>query len=175
MSAEDMVWVRTSPTLDGTAYQVVIEAGPDHARGLTPAEALSYAREVMRVVAEATHDAAVGKMLVDTGIDLPDAVATLGELRASRRRLTAGTSPLILQGCATIEFKPFIAVSIEGEQEPSGQWTPDDARAHAASVIEAIHAARLDQALYEHLTTVIGIKPEAARAAVGSLAEQVDR
>ncbi len=173
MGAEHGVWVKTSPTVDGSEYVVTIEADDDRARVLTMPEALAYASEVMRVCAVARHESGVLRQLLAMDLGMEVAAGSLIDLRAARPAFEPHlTAPITLTpGVSALEHMPFLIVRIDGEDEPVGQWTCDDAEEHAMNVISAVAYATLDTAYFTYLTDTAGTTHTVARNAIENIGE----
>jgi hypothetical protein len=69
VSADNVIWIRTTPTPDGDAYFAVLEVDADTARTLTPDDATAYARTLLRAITYAEYDAAVYKQMRNLDVD----------------------------------------------------------------------------------------------------------
>lgn len=169
------VWVRSHPDQDG-AYRVQMELGPDDAIGLDDRTGVLWAMHVIRALVEAEYDAAVIAQLRATGLDLDSAAALITGMREVRRdvRHAAGLeSPIpdlhLTPGVSAFTSSPFLGIHRNGAQ--IGQWDPDDAREHAAGVLEILEAAVLDEIYRRTLIDVAGFEAPLAETVVDQLAQ----
>ncbi len=171
MSDDDSVWVRTEPTIDGRSYVVLVEFGQDEVMTLKPHEALTYARDLLTVIARAEHDAAVFRQVTDLTKDKSMAGSLVVQLRKDRGGPLTGTDPAQFEAGVALRddggFHPFITVSFGGK--PFGQWEPESARSHAAAVIEASAVRDLDEAYLNRLISDVGIDRRTALKVVHDL------
>lgn len=170
--SDDMVWVKTEPSLDGKTYTVTLEATDDVAVVLDPDKAVRYAWGVLDAAHRAAYDAAVIRQMQGR-LKLPmDVIGQLiTDLRADRPDLDDGaTYPFRLEpGVAARNGKPFLALYLQGQDEQLGQWDFDDARQHALHVMESVKVADLDAAYRLALTSVVGIEDARALNVVDDL------
>jgi hypothetical protein len=162
----DAVWVKTEPTVDGSAYVVTIEASDDVAVTLDPDRALRYAWGVLDAAHRAAYDAAVFKQLTKLGIEVPAAAMVVDQLRSDRPPLDAeATKPLGFDpGVSQSTEEAFLAILIGGERV--GQWNVEDARGHALAVLESVAVADLDGGYYRALIGSVGLDENRARQVV---------
>lgn len=168
--AEDSVWIRTAPTVDGSGYVVTVEASADRAVVLTPDRALRYASAVLGAVQRAEYDAAVVRQLTAVLSDKSEAARMVIDLRGARPPLDVeATAPLAVEPGVNSRHEPFLHLRVDGELD--GQWTLPDARQHALTVLEAVGAADLDSGYYRALRGSIGLEEGEARAVVEDVAK----
>lgn len=165
-------WIYTNPTDKG--FRVGIKAAGGHDITITPAQARDHAEAVLLVAARAEYDAAVFCQMYDLVENLDAVGQIVLDLRRDRPEIDQQrTFPLVLTpGVAQDgagEYRPFIAISIDGVEEQVSQWTPDEARAHAVGLIETITAADLDQDYLRVLTGLVGIERARALNVIGDL------
>lgn len=165
---ERIITIHSDVLADGS-YGIVIHDGADTVRALTRDEAYAHAQAVLAAAQRAEYDAAVFLQLTrKLGLPVEVASASVQDLRDVRVSLDASAlHPLGLEPGATVEGKPYIVVSLEGDRV--GQWTPADARLHAAAALELAEVVRLDSDYYEWLRTSPGVEEGRARAAVDDL------
>jgi hypothetical protein len=168
-SDDRAVWIKTTMTDDENGYVVTIEASDDRARILNPVEALVYAGGVLTAAARAAYDAAVLKQMVQKlELSLEAAAQVIVDLRKDRPPLDpAATYPLILESGATMAFKPFVKVLVEGQEQ--GQWSVEDAREHALRVLESVAVADLDSAYLREMIGTLGVSKSTASQCVEDL------
>lgn len=163
------IWVKTGVDPITGSYFVEIELDDDHAIALSPTEALVYSNAVFTIAQQAEHDAAVFTQLRTLLKDDEAAMMSVVTLRMDRPPLDVKIlKPFAIAPGVNAKGKPFLALSIDGEQ--CGQWDPSQARSHASYVLEAVHAADLDSAYYRMLIGAIGIDGNRARNVVSDLA-----
>lgn len=147
-------------------YGLSLSYEGDVAWSFTPDEGWAYVRMLTTVLARATHDAAVFKQLVATGAKREHAGAIVAlDLRPDRRPVDQ-VGPIRFEAGATIEGKPFITLSLPGDEKPRSQWEVEDVRHHLLGVMEAIETAELDDRLRHVLTHTIDLDDGKARAFV---------
>lgn len=156
---------------DGRTYVATVQLDGDTARTLNRDEGYAWAATVLAAATRAEHDSLVLRQLHHAvGIPLHLAAASVNDLRADRPPLDdAATAPLRLTPGVNKDGEPFLGVHINDTQV--GQWTCEDARAHAAGIFEIAAAVDLDAAYFQYLTGTIDIDPARARDIVGSLSE----
>lgn len=173
MDVSDSVWIKTEPTLDGSAYVVTLEATDDVAVALDPDRALRYARGVLDAAHRAAYDAAVlRQMKSKLKLDLETASQLVADLRKDRPSLDPdATEPLVLEpGVSAFTGEPFLTVGLRGKQDKLGQWSFGDAREHALHVLESLAVAELDSGYFRALVGQVGIEAPRARNVVDDLA-----
>lgn len=172
------VWLRSAPSADGSTYVVTLEVSADRVLTLTPTLAVAYASAVLAAAARADYDAAVLRQLTSAdglGVDHRTAAGLLADsVRPDRPPLPDPTDGMLTltPGVSLTpdrQLRPFLVVNLDGQ--PAGQWTPDDARAHAMTALEAVAVADLDAGYYRALIGPVGTDPDAARRVVDNLAE----
>lgn len=168
--AEDdgSVWIRSHPDEQGI-YRLVLEMGPDDSIPLTRALADAWAREVLSAVAAAEYDAALVRQMRAMGLDDGAVVVMVQEMRADR----AGETPSSLipglsltAGVSARTGDGFLTLARHGK--PVGQWSMDDAREHAVTMLTAIEVAGLDGA-YLRAAEKFGLDRNRALQAVDDL------
>jgi len=165
--ADDCVWIRTVPDLDGT-YRCVVEIDSDTSHPITRDTASVYAGAVLQAAARAEQDAAVIRQITKVTASPERAVEVVRLLRGDRPPID-WPSPLRLEpGVSSRTGEGFLLVRI-GDGDPVGQWTPAAAREHATGVMESVEVADLDGAYLRALRT-IGIDETRARNVVDDLA-----
>lgn len=149
-SDDDGLWVKTVPTGDG-GYRIGIAVGRKADWTITPDGALAYGMTCLARGAEAEHDSALMRLLVDKGLDAPTVGQVIArDLRPERVVDNSGTAPLEFRpGISSRSFAPFLHMFLEGEF--IGQIDPDALRDHALSVLEAHKVADLDAAVEKYL------------------------
>lgn len=164
------IWIRTTPTLDGKSYYVVMEVDADHSVHLEKDKALEYAMEVLTVVQYAKTDGAILKQLRSLLPDAGDAVAqAITDMRKDRPETDFSIChPFSLTPGVTQAGKAFIHVLMN--EEPVGQWEPEDAEEHALGVLHAVITADLDGAYLRFLKSTIELEENTALATVADLA-----
>lgn len=169
--SDDTVWLRSSPDIDGT-YRLTLEVDQDSAYTLDSATAAAWADYVLATLARADYDAAVIRQLTEVCSADPEAkqiaVQMVGDLRKDRPELTSPLPELVITaGVSVFSGDGFLTIRHRGKS--LGQWELDDARGHAAGVIEIRHGVELDSAYLRGLIGVIGLDEGRARAVVGDL------
>lgn len=162
------VWIRTDPDPDGT-YRPTLEIDDDTALILTRETAATYASEILRAVAIGEHEAAIYAQLIKVSDgDQAHVGMVIADLREDRPALDTDTPLRLIPGISAINGRAFYGVEIRGQLV--GQWTAEDARKHALTVLEAVHVAELDSAYWRFLRTHVATSDETARTIVGDLA-----
>ncbi|MGH3813433.1 MAG: hypothetical protein ACRDUV_13425, partial [Pseudonocardiaceae bacterium] len=169
----DSVWIKSEPTVDGTAYVVTLEASDDVAVTLTPERALRYAWGVLDAAHRASYDAAVLAQLTSVGrqqLSVETVAQMVIDMREDRPPLDeAATAPLRFEpGVSQAKQHPFLGIYLNGER--LGQWAVADAREHAMAVLEAVVVADLDGGYYRALTGLVGLEEPRARNVVADIA-----
>ena len=162
-----MLWVRTEPTPDGTAYMVVIETADDHAFTLDRTDALEYAASVTAIAARAEYEAAVVAQLRAADTPHEGIAEIVWGLRARRTPIAFPTGIEFAAG-VNADADPFIRVDVDGTAP--GQIAPAAARGHAQAVLDALEVAQLDADYLEHLVVAVGVDEPTARHVVEDLA-----
>lgn len=159
-----------SDVLADGSYGIVIHDGADIVRALTHDEAYDHAQAVFAAAQRAEYDAAVFRQLTTKlGQPLDTVAETIRDLRSMRAPLDPNAlHPIGLEPLVNSQGKPFLIVSLNGH--PVAQWTPADARRHAAGALELAEAVRLDSDYYAWLTSEAGIEEPHARNIVDDLA-----
>lgn len=160
--SDRVCWIRTVPSAHGT-YRPALDLDGT-AYDLGGGKALLHARAVITAAERATHDAAVYKQFGD---DTTHAGHLVVALRKDRLPIDWPTPLTLEPGVSAFTGEPFLHVAVNGIV--SGQWTPADARGHAAHALEADEAAELDGAFYRCLVAC-DIDDHKARAIVADLA-----
>lgn len=164
----DCIWIRTDPGIDGV-YRVELEFDEDNSYGLTEASALVYAMEILRAVAYAEYDAAVlAQMQKVTDGNTELGVQILADLREDRPETSSVTPLRLIPGVSAFTGEAFLRIEVAGKSV--GQWSSDDARGHAAGVLESVIVAELDSAYLRMLRSLVGLAEGPARGAVADLA-----
>lgn len=170
MKEKSTIWIKTQPDIEGT-YRVVLETGEDASIFLDEHAAMAYASEILRAVASAEYDAAVlaqmSRIAQKGEVDEMSAMVVT-DLRQERPPLQWSTPLALVPGVSHRTRKAFLTVELNGLAV--GQWDLKDAREHAAFVVEAVHAADLDNAFYR-LMRKMDVDDPTARSAVGNLAK----
>ena len=166
--ATDAVWIKTEPTVDGSAYVVTIEASDDRAMVLTPDRALRYASAILAYVARAEYDAAVVRQLRNLVDDMTAVGQIVTDLRTDRPPISDdATAPLRFEGgVSAFTGKAFLHIAIDGKV---GQWEIPAAKEHALAVLEAVSAADLDSGYYRALRGMVGLDENRARQVIDDL------
>jgi hypothetical protein len=166
---QSAVWIKTEPTVDGSAYVVTIEASQDRSTVLTPDRALRYASTILGHVARAEYDAAVVRQLGDLIEDRKALGQMLTDLRQDRPPIDDdATAPLSFEGgVSAFTGNAFLHIAIDGRK--IGQWDIADAKAHALGVLEAVSVADLDSGYYRVLRGMVGLDEGRARQIIGDL------
>lgn len=166
---DSTIWVKTSLNPMTNSYFVEIEYDADRSRSVTPARAMAYAATVFQLAQQAEHDAAVfSQMILTLGIAEMEVARLIEDLRKDRPPLNTDVlKPLGLTPGVTIKGKPFLALLLDDVQV--GQWSPTDAREHAAYLLECVQAADMDSAYFRMLTGVIGVEPARALNVISDL------
>jgi hypothetical protein len=157
------VWVRTVPSLDGTHYTSVLEISDDIACSLNGTVSVRHALAVLDTCARAEYDAAVIRQLgntPETGVSVVTAIRKTRTIIGWPTRLTL--TPVV----SSTTGRALVHVRIDGHVV--GQWTLDDARAHAVAVLEAQESAELDTA-YLLTITASGVDPDYAMRIIDAL------
>lgn len=165
----DAVWIKTEPTVDGSAYVVTIEASDDRSVVLTPDRALRYADAVLAYVARAEYDAAVVKQLRNLVDDMQAVGQIVTDLRNDRPPIADdATAPLSFEsGVSAFTGEAFLHIAIDGKKV--GQWDIPDAKAHALEVLESVSVADLDSGYYRALRSRVGLDESRARQVIDDL------
>lgn len=172
---EPSIWVRTAPDINGT-YRVSLELTDDIAEFLDPATALQHAEYTLTQACRAEFDAKVFKQLDSllpprpgsrTGDRKAMIALVIRELRELRTEPIAPTR-LSLHAGVNTKGEPFLTLRFDDESV--GQWELDDARSHAGGVIEAVHAADLDNQYLQVLMKSVELDENTARKVIGNLA-----
>jgi hypothetical protein len=168
MPEENMVWIKTEPSLDGSTYVVTVEVSADRAITLTPQSAPRYAMAILAAVSRAEYDAAVFAQMSPLINDLKAVGQLISDLRKDRPDIDiSATAPLEIRPGVNKDAKPFLTVLIDGE--PVGQWTIDDAYEHVRVALQVSAVADLDAGYYRVLTGIVGIEPAKARSIIEDL------
>lgn len=162
-----VISILTQPDIDGT-YRVTLEIDADTSYNLDRCTAQTHATAILAAVARAEHDAAVIRQMRKVGTGREAAVELITTIRADRPAIDWPAPLQLTPGVSSKTGDPFLHVTIK--RKAIGQWTMDDARNHAMSVLEAVEVADLDGAYLRALMT-IGVDEPRARATVGNLAD----
>lgn len=170
--SDDGLWVKTVPTGDG-GYRIGLAVGRRAEWTLTPDGATAYGMTCLARCAEAEHDSALMRLLVDKGLEADTVGKVIGhDLRPDRVVDNTGTAPLEFRpGISLDGYKPFIHMLLEGEF--IGQIDPDALRDHAVSVLEAHKVADLDTVVETYLARD-GFPRNTAHAVVDGLRKYRD-
>jgi hypothetical protein len=156
----------TTDRLPDDSYAAVISLGSDLSWTLPGPRARRYAASLVEAATSAEHDAATFHALRcrDIPLDLIGEVITRS--RGHRPTVDRWTEPLVLTAGITAAepHVPFLHAYHRDHPDEGWQWTPGDARQHAAHVMQVVAAATLDSALVRALTD-LGV-PSETRAAV---------
>lgn len=167
MSDEQMIWVRTEPSVDGTTYVASVEFSGDRAIVLTPERATAYTRAVLDAAGRAEYDSAVFDQM-KSKVEVDAVAQVILDLRKDRPPLDVeATAPLRLDPGVNSKGKPFLGLFVDDKQ--IGQWDVDDARQHAMHVMEAPLAADLDAAYRRVLMGMVGLDRAVAENVVDDL------
>lgn len=175
MNNEESIWVTTEPSLEahrtqpgGTEYVVSVQFNADSSIVLSREEAPEYAYAILGWVAQAEYDAAVLRQM-ETRVSKEVVVQLILDLRALRSPIASGvTGPLALTPGVNQNGEAFLDVVIDGERV--GQWSPQDARSHAISVLESQVVAGLDADYLEVLCAKVQVSEITGRSCVQDLA-----
>lgn len=157
-------WIRTEPTIDGSAFVVTLSISEDYAVTLTPARANAYAGTLLAAAADAEYDAAIlAQMTGKLALTDETAGQLIVDLRKERTsRIAAGLT--FVPGVSQRERHPFIRIEKDGEG--LGQLEVPAARRHALHVLEAVPVADLDAAYLKILRGMVGLDEPRAREVV---------
>lgn len=165
----NVIWVRSDTMPDGS-YGVSFNIGGDLAWSLTAGVARRHALSCFAAVTTAEHDAATVALLRECGVPSEGVGQALQDIRVRRGPddgIAWPSSELRWQPRVTAAGKPFLWTVVNGAV--TGQCDPDEVRGHAAGVLAAITAVRLDTDLREVLQGVMGLDEARARAFVHTL------
>lgn len=159
--------VVSSDRLPDGSYGTTLSLGEDVAWTMPASRTTRYAAAVTALATAAEHDAAVYGSLTCKGLPSDLIGAVIVGCRDARPGTRRWTAPLVITpGIALREpHPPFLTVYHRERQDLMWQWTPGDARQHAAHVLQAATAAALDSTLAAVLAS-FGVDPETRAAAV---------
>lgn len=165
---EDTLFVRTTPTLDGTDYIAVLELGDDHSVELSDELSQRLARHIEEACVRAEFDSKVFRQM-STIIELSprQCAETILELREKRPFMDVDGLPFIMVPNVTQDGRPFLLLQID--HEAIGQIELSEAYQLASHISSACSWARRDQEYYLYLTTTIGTEESIARNAIHGL------
>lgn len=166
----EAVWIKTEPSVDGSTYVVTIEFDDDHATVLTPRTARDYASAVLEYAQRAEYDGAVVTQLRSLGVEDQAIMAVVTDLRSDRPPVEGRgiLAPMKIEPGVNPHGKGFLKLDLNGNE---GQWEVPEARTHALTVLEAVHAADLDSGYYRALTGLVGLDQGRARQVIADLAD----
>lgn len=169
MTEQPTITLLSDVLADGS-YGIVIHDGADTVRGLSREEAYDHAAAVLTAAQRAEYDAAVFQQLNGKlGLPLDTVAEAIRDLRSTRAPLDPNAMhPIGLEPLVTSQGKPFLILSVNGRRVC--QWTPADARRHAAGALELAEAVRLDSDYFTWLTNDAGVEEPRARNVVDDLA-----
>lgn len=147
-------------------YGLSMSIDGDLAWSFTPDEGWQYVKMVATQLSRVTHDAAVLKQMLATGIKPHFAAQVLARDIRPDRRPVDQVGPLRIEPGVTIEGKPFLRLFHDESEQPIGQWEVDDARHHLLGMIETIETIELDDRLRRVMLNVINLDDATARAFV---------
>lgn len=160
------IWLVSNLDPDGV-YRAVLELDADTAIHLTRELAVLWAEYVLIQVVRAEHDGMIWRQLTATGVTEESRAMLLLDLRKDRAEPESPIRMRIQPGLMK-DGTGFLKLLLDGTTI-SGEWSLDDARRHAAGVIEQVHATDLDQAYRPALIGLVGMDPVAAGRAVMGL------
>lgn len=168
----DEIWINTG-LVDNT-YRPVIVFGEGDELPLDIETALTYAMEMLRAVATAEHEAAVYAQLSKISIQAGDpdkaqelAGMVIAGLRDDRPEPVSTVPLRLVPGVSAFTGKAFLSIEIRGKAV--GQWTAEDARDHALTMLMLTIVADLDSAYLRALRALIGLDLDTATAVVNDL------
>lgn len=166
----DAVWITTDIGPDEKSYMVAVN-WRDTSVTITFDRALRYAQEVLRAANRAAYDAAIiGQLMSVDKMDHPTVVRLLNDLRKDRPPLDdTATRPISLAPGVNLRGKPFLVVSVNGEE--MGQWSFSDTVKHATTMLGMVSVAELDSLYLQGLQVLVGVQRETATNMVSNLAE----
>lgn len=143
--------ITSSPDSNGE-YQLIIEFGDTGE--IVPLDtdlARAWTDEVVSAICRAEYDVAVVRQMAEILGDTEREVGTafIAEMRSQRgdfQHQPMFKGLRMIPGVAFDTGEPFIAIA--RDDEILGQWTVQDARAHALGLLEALEIARLDSAYF---------------------------
>lgn len=160
----DGLWITSDPLPDGS-YALVLSVDGDHSRALTPDEAVSYGLAVFAVAAAVDYEQSVYHQLSERGAATEAVLQVVADLRRDRPPFDRkALEPLRWIPGLNSEGTGFIRLELDGH--PIGQLSVDDARGHAAHVIEAVPNAENDTVYRALLCHSIGLSDLDAKIAV---------
>lgn len=160
----DSFWIRTEPTIDGSAFVVTLSITEDHAVTLTPARANQYAGALLGAAAEAEYDAAIVRQMTERlSLDMATTAQLIRDMRAERpTRIAAG---LVFEPGVS-QRKQHAFIRIVRDEQAIGQLDVPAARRHALHVLEAVPVADLDAAYLKVLRGIVGTEENTARQVI---------
>jgi hypothetical protein len=182
-----MTWVTTEIGPDGRYESRVTfeEDGKlDVAIVLDWTGAVQYAQAVLAAATAAEYDSLIVQQFRGMDMDTEHIALVVSEFRKRQpklrdpfaggrygvgKRTGASATGLfsLTPGVSAETGEPFMVLKLRGK--PVGQWTPADAREHAAFVLEIATAAEYDQLYFETLTEDFGLDAKRAYNAVHGL------
>jgi len=163
------LWVQSDVAPDGT-YVVGLHHGEDRAWILTRDEAIRHAVAVLTQAERAEYDAAVITLLHNKlGMALADAVGFVAsDLRPDRPPVDEPGPLKVVPGVSPVDgLHGFL--TLELDDAPIGQWRINDARQHAAAVLQVVAVVDNDAGLYRLLIGPVGLEEQRARAVVADI------
>lgn len=162
--------VRSSadPLSDG--YYAAIDFDQDTTILLDAETTPSVANAMIQVVTYAEYDVAVLKQLRSQVSDENTAIQAVVDLRGMRPKPDlSALAPYSFTPGVNQETKPF--VTVYKNEEAVAQIDLDALRGMAIDLMDAVHAAQLDQIYHTYLTETIGVSSDAATGVIGTLLE----
>lgn len=152
--------------LPDDSYAAVVSLGSDLSWTLPAPRARRYAAAVVNAATAAEHDAATFGALTCRDIPTELIAEVITGARALRPSADRWLEPLVLTAGITARepHGPFLHAFHRDRPDLGWQWTPADARQHAAQVLQVVSAAELDSTLVRVLAAMN--VPSQVRAAV---------
>lgn len=163
------VWVISDLMPDRVTYMPVVHYG-DTILGLPGDAAIAYAIAVTRAAEAAAYEEAICAQLNGPLKGKMELIAVvIQDLRKDRPSIdAAATAPLGFEPFVTASsHEGAIYLSVNGQRV--GQWTVDDARQHAAHVLQVYCGVDLDAAYRRHLVGVLNLPSQTALGMVDNL------
>lgn len=165
---ENGIWIRSAPSVDGSTYVVELSFNQDRSIVLDPTSAHEYASAVLTTVQYAEYDGAIIKQMLSRDLEMENAIQLIADMRKDRPEVDfTKYAPFSLAPGVNGEGISFIVVKLDGEV--AGQWTLEDARDHARTILEAVIAADLDTLYFKVLRNLVNLEEEVARNVVDDL------
>lgn len=175
-SEDNSVWIRTEEKPDGTGYFATISITNDIAFPLDRETARDYTEKLIDLVNRAEYDSCIFKQVkhISRGVEdqdgvLRDIADMLSIVRGKREDISFDRYPVSYSFGINAEGEAFVLINIDGENV--GQWSVEDTRAHATSIMDALVVAPLDDAYLDALTSVYGVDQGIARNVISDLLE----